>query len=161
MASFTASTVAHDAKRQAGDLLAIKMGITKIWKGDNVLIKTDGYAYSAYDTGATGDQFVGIAAETVDNRYTQEGDSASAAATAGDRSINCWQNGIVDRDIATCAIATDLGLTCHCTVGTGTDTPRMVIVAATGHPCLAGKIVGIISSTKVRMQITAWSAVAS
>jgi hypothetical protein len=159
MGSFTASTVAHDIKRSPGDLLAIKMGITKIWKGDNVLIKTDGYAYSAYATGAGGDQFVGVAAETVDNRYQTEGDSSSAAAAAGDRSCQCWQNGIVDRDIATCAIETDLGLPVYQAIGGGTDHPRMVIVADPGDAPLVGKIVGIISSTKVRVVIQAWGTV--
>jgi len=159
MASFTASTVAHDIKRSPGDLLAIKMGKTKIWKGDNVLIKTDGYAYSTYETGAGGDQFVGIAAETVDNRYQTEGDSASAAAAAGDRSCQCWQNGIVDRDIATCAIETDLGLPVYAAIGGGTDHPRMVIVADPGNAPLVGKIVGIISATKVRVVIQAWGTV--
>ena len=159
MASFTASSVAHDAKRSPGDLLAIKMGITKIWKGDNVLIKTDGYAYSTYITGAVGDQFVGIAAETVDNRYSVEGDASSAAAAAGDRTCPCWQNGIVDRDITTCAIATDLGLAVYAAIGGGTDHPRMVIVADPGDAPLVGKIVGIISSTKVRVVVQAWGTV--
>ena len=158
MASFTASSVAHDVKRSPGDLLAIKMGITKIWKGDNVLIKTDGYAYSTYATGAAGDQFIGIAAETVDNRYTQEGDASSAAAAAGDRTCPCWQNGIVDRDIAAAAIETDLGLPVYAAIG-ATDHPRMVVVADPGDAPLVGKIVGIISATKVRVVIQAWGTV--
>jgi hypothetical protein len=162
MAAFTASTVAHDAERQAADLLAIKMGITKIFKGDNVVLKTDGYCYSAYATGAIGDQFVGIAAETKDNRYRTEGDSSSAAATAGDRSIDCWQNGIIDRDYpaANAAIQTDLGLPVYCAVGTATDDhPRAVIKSTVGKETACGKIVGIISASKVRVVIQAWGAV--
>ena len=162
MGSFTASTVAHDAERQSADLLAIKMGITKIFKGDNVVLKTDGYCYSAYATGAAGDQFVGIAAETKDNRYQTEGNSSSAAATAGDRSIDCWQNGIIDRDYpaANAAIDVDLGLPVYCAVGTATDDhPRAVIKSTAGKETACGKIVGIISASKVRVVIQAWGAV--
>jgi hypothetical protein len=162
MGSFTASTVAHEIARQPAELLAIKMGITKIWAGDNVVLKTDGYCYSAYATGAAGDQFVGVAAETKDNRYTVEGDSASAAATAGDRSIACWQNGIIDRDYpaADAAIETDLGLAVYCAVGTATaDTPRSVIKSTAGKETACGKIVGIISASLVRVVIQPWGAV--
>jgi len=161
MGSFTASSVAHEIARSPGDQLAIKMGITKIWAGDNVVLKTDGYAYSAYATGAAGDQFVGVAAETKDNRYTVEGDSASAAAVAGDRSISCWQNGIIDRDYpaANADIAVDLGLPVYCAVGATADTPRSVIKSTAGKETACGKIVGIISASLVRVVIQAWGAV--
>lgn len=162
MASFTASTIAHDPFREAGDLLAIKMGITKIFKGDNVVLKTDGYCYSAYTVGAAGDQFVGIAAETVDNRYLIADDSASGASAAGNRSCQCWQNGIVDRDYpaANAAIQTDLGLAVYCAVGTATDDhPRAVIKSTVGKEPACGVIVGIISASKIRMRIDAWGAI--
>jgi hypothetical protein len=165
MGSFTASTIAHDAKRAAGDLLAIRMGITKIFKGDIVVLKTDGYCYSAYATGATGDQFVGVAAETLDNRYLTEGDSGSGAASAGDRQIRCWQEGVFEFDCASATIQTDLGLTAWASEGSGTDTPRMILRAAPAHPCIVGVIVELIgtqtAATKCRVRISAWSAVAS
>ena len=159
--TFTASVIAHDVKRSDGDLLAIKMGITKIWKGDNVVLKTDGYCYSAYSAGAAGDQFVGVAAETKDNRYTNEGDSSSAAAAVGDRRCACWQNGIVERECpAGTVFATDLGLACYCAVGTNdADNPRAVITSTGGKETACGRIVDIVSTYVVRVAISAWGAI--
>jgi len=164
MGSFTASTIAHDSKRSPGDMLGMRMGITKIFKGDIVIIKTDGYAYSAYNAGTTGDQFVGVAAETRDNRYLIEGDSGSGAAAAGDRECRCWQEGIFEFECASATIETDLGLTAWAAEGSGTDNPRMILRAAPAHPCIVGVIVALVSSqtaaTKCRVKIRGFSAVA-
>jgi len=164
MGAFTASTVAHDAGRSSADLESFRMGITKIWKGDQVVIKTDGYAYSAYVTGAAGDQFIGVAAETVDNRYLIAGDADSGAAAVGDRNINVWQEGVFEFDIASSTIETALGLAVYNERG-ATGTPRLVTVTAGASGVQVGVIVGIIGTvtafTKCRVRITAMSAVAT
>ena len=82
--TFAVSTANREPNMSAGDMVPLSMGITKIWKGDIVLCKADGYAYSAYATGATGDKFMGVAAETVDN----------TGGSAGDETINVYTTGV-------------------------------------------------------------------
>lgn len=155
MGSFTASTVAHDLQRSVGDMESMRLGVTKVYKGDIVVLKTDGYAYSAYETGATGDQFVGVAAETVDN----------TGGSAGDKEVRVWLTGIFTFDIASSTIETDLGLTVYATEGAGTDTPRKVVTVAPAHPVPVGQIVKLIgtqtAATQCRVRITSFSTVAA
>lgn len=161
MGSFTASTLAHDAARSVGDMESMRMGVTKIYKGDLVLIKTDGYAYSAYSTGATGDQFVGVAAETVDNTLNMFG----SAASAGDKEIRVWLEGEFEYPIASGNINTVLGVPCYNDRGAGTATPQMVTVTAGAHACKVGNIVKLngtqTASTSARVRISSFSAVAT
>ena len=160
--AFAASTAPHDLGRSPGDMESMKMGITKIYKGDLVVIKTNGYAYSVYETGAAGDQFVGVAAETVDNLTNAVG----ATAALGEKEIRVWLEGIFTFDVAASTIGTDLGLTVYATEGTTTDGPRMVITAAPGaHPFIVGvitKLLGdVTAATTCRVRISSFSAVAA
>ena len=166
MGSFTASTKAHDAERSEGDMESMLMGITKIWKGDIVVIKTDGYAYSSYTAGAAGDQFIGVASETVDNRYITNGVADSGAASEGDREVAVWLEGIFEFDLpASATIGTELGLTVYVEDGSvGAATPRMVTkTAPAAQPLIAGQIVELVgtqtATTVCRVRITPFSAV--
>jgi len=166
MGSWTASTVPHDTARSEGQMLSMRMGVTKIWKGDLVVIKTDGYAYSAYTAGAAGDQFIGVAAETRDNTYKVEGDSTSGAAAVGDKQCRVWIEGIFDMDLAVAAtIETELGLPVYVADGSvNADTPRTVTVTApAAQPIFCGNIVellgSVVASTKCRVRITPFTAV--
>ncbi len=120
---------ATDTERKDGDILAYKMGVTKIWKGDIVILKTDGYAYSSYETGATGDQFIGIAEETVDN----------TGGSAGDLNIRVYRKygSLHKLEISSTAIATDLGLPVYNDRAAG---PKFVTTTAGSHACLVGNI---------------------
>lgn len=152
--AFTASTAVGQTDRSDGVKLSFLAGATDIYKGDQVLLKTDGYAYSAYATGATGDQFIGVAAENCIN----------SAGSAGDLSVEVWVEGVFQMDIASGAIADLMGFPAYNERG-ASGTPRMVTVTAGSHGCVIGNIVECVDSvtacTKVRVKLTAFSTAAT
>lgn len=139
--AFAASTVARDPNYQVGDLMSFPMGTTTIYKGDLVVIKaSDGYAYSVYETGAEGDSFVGVAAETI------------VSAGDGEERIRCHQEGIFDF-----ATAADLG---QVSVGTmvcsdpATNPSSVADEAGASAPYVhVGKVVDYLSASSVRVKI--------
>lgn len=139
--TFTVSTADNDMAHKQGDLVAVSMGVTKIWKGDIVLAKVgDGYAYSLYATGAQYDTFLGIAAETIDN----------SAGSAGDLSIRVYRKGVFPFIVAS-GVQTMVGDLMYGDASTN-GTPRTVAATA-GHSPLIGPVVEYESTTKVWVDI--------
>jgi len=158
MASWTVSTVPHDNKYSPGQQHSFLMGITKIYKGDIVVLKTDGYVYAAYETGAGGDQFVGVAAETQDNTL----------GSVGEKRIDVWLKGVFEFTCVASNINTALGLACYNDRGAGAGTPTTVTVTAGAHAVKVGNIAELIpiagavtAAVKCRVRIAPFSAVAS
>jgi len=77
----TATTVAREAKRKDGELIAYKMVAVKIPKGALVSINVAGYATNSTD--ASGETFAGVAYETVDNSAGLAGDKEIRVETTG------------------------------------------------------------------------------
>ncbi len=139
--AYGASAQAWDAKRQPGDMGCEKMGVEKIYKGTMLYWNAAGFLCQIADV-ATGDSFAGVAAETVDNRYIVPGDSASGAATAGDRTIRYWRKGVFEFKHAGAA-RTDCGLMAYAQLGSA-DAGQTVKSSTDGtHAMMVGKIVGV------------------
>lgn len=144
--TFTASTADRDPQYQEGVIKAYKMAAVKVYKGDIVIVLAgDGYARSmvAAASGATGDMFVGVAMETVDN----------SGGSAGDLKVRVWKRGEFQFDIAATASQTAVGDLVFSDGGSN-GTPTTVIGSASGHDCLVGSITELVSGTKVRVWIT-------
>lgn len=136
---FGASTAARDANYQVGDMYAVKMGIGTIYKGDIVVIKAaDGYAYSQYATGATGDSFVGVAAETI------------TATVAGATRIRVYTEGVFEFTWASAA-QTNVGDLAYSQPGaSGSPT---VVGGADTHSTLIGKVLDWPAANTVKVKI--------
>lgn len=80
-----ASTGPREAQRKPGQIVAYKMGVVRINKGTLVVAyNADGYAYPARAGASTpGDNFLGVAYETVDN----------SAGPAGSQTIRVQKTG--------------------------------------------------------------------
>ena len=141
----------------------MRMGIAKIYKGDMVVKKTDGYVYQAYTAGAAGDQFCGVAAETIDNTL----------GSAGDKQIRVWLEGTFEFALAAAGnINAILGVIAYVedgSVGAGTPT-TVTITAPAAQPMIAGRIVELIPPTaggamtacvRCRVRISSFSAIAA
>ena len=146
--TFDPSTSARDPNYQEGNVYAFKMGVTTIYKGDLVVVKAaDGYAYSQYATGASGDSFVGVAAETI------------TCGSAGATRCRVWLEGIFQFDWTSAAI-TNVGDLAYSQPG-ASGTAKQVGATDT-HSSLVGKVVGFPASGKVDVKIMpASSALAS
>ena len=131
----------------------------KIFKGDIVRLLTSGYASaqgaSAAADHATGDQFVGVAMESVDNTLTGH-------VIGGKKITVCTKHGSVHtfkHGATTTFTQAEVGTFAFNDVGSAADSQT---VSATGtHSCQVGAIVEIVSTTRVRVAITPFSAIAS
>ncbi|HUV04665.1 MAG TPA: hypothetical protein VMX94_06110 [Armatimonadota bacterium] len=159
LGAYGASAQAWDTKRAASDQICYPMAIVKIWKGSLCMINAAGFCTPMTDT-ATADMFCGVSAATIDNRYVTEGDSGSGAATAGDRSMDCWQTGVFTFKHAGAA-RTDVGLPAFWSgaVADAQQTVESATTAAT-HDFMVGQIVGVsaeASATRVRVKIDGYA----
>lgn len=150
--AYGASAAAFDTERSQGDVVSLKMGAEKIYKGTMCMINAAGFCVQISDT-ATGDCFAGIAAETVDN----------SAGSAGDKSINVFRTGEFTMKHAGAA-RTDVGLPAYASLGVA-DAGQTVKSATEGtHAMMVGKIVGVSaesSATRVRIVINGYTSLAS
>ena len=146
---YAVSTGVWDMERSISDIIPFKIAAVKIWKGSLVMINAAGFLDVASDT-ATGDQFAGVSAETVDN----------SAGSAGDKWINVWQTGVFTFKHAGAA-RTDLGLPAY--IGLYTADSQQTVLSAgdeTTHDMMCGTIVGVSaesSATRVRVKIDGYA----
>lgn len=150
------SAQAWDARRTPGDMITLKMGVEKLWKGSLLMINAAGYVVMMTDT-ATGDMFAGVAAETRDNRYKVENDADSGAAAAGDKEINVWVSGTFVFKHAG-ANQTDVGLPAFWS-GAVVDAQQTIESATTAatHDFMVGQITKLESATRVRIRIDGYA----
>lgn len=148
--AYGASAQAFDTERSEGNLISYAMGAEKIYKGTLCMINADGFLVQVSDT-ATGDQFAGVAAETVDN----------SAGSAGDKRINVWRTGVFTFKHAGAA-RTDVGLPAYASLEAA-DAGQTVLSSSTGggtHDMMVGQIVDVSaesSATRVRVQIDGYT----
>ena len=144
MAAFTASTEATEVQRKEGEILAIPMmNNVKIFKGDLVLADaTTGTARPVYGTGTTGDKFMGVAMESVDNTLTGHEEAG--------KSVRVYRTSSFLFTKASAAIA-DIGTAMYTDVSAA-GTPTTVIAAAS-KASFVGMVTEYIDATHVRVQI--------
>ena len=131
-------TAVVDDERQNGELVSLKLAAVKVWKGALLTFNSAGYA----DVGDADEPFAGVAAETVDN----------SGGAAGDLEVRVWREGIVTLNKAT-AVQADVGLNAFCA-----DDSTVDVTSAAGNVPI-GVIVGLVSSSKVRVHLNRNSSV--
>ena len=124
--------------RASADQFAFSMGVDIIYEGSLVAIDSStGYALAGADT--SGYQFVGVAAEKVDN----------SGGSAGDKTVRVWQTGVFD-------FTYGAGGGAQAIVGELvyiTDDQSVDLVAITNNDVAVGTIVELVSATSVKVDI--------
>jgi hypothetical protein len=145
MAAFVPSTAGRDAKRSTwGDIIAFRMDAVTIYKGDIVYMATaTGLVQSLVADGsmATGDVFMGVAAET------------KTAAVADTKYVNVYVTGVFEfKTTETAAVGnigeimygdvSDTGTPIHCLIGVA-QTHDIAIGTCVDFPSTALRLVRI------------------
>jgi len=134
----TAITVRKDVKHQEANVLSYPVkASTKIVEGALVNL-TGGYATNATDTAS--DIFVGVADETADN---------SAVAVDGNIRVKVVPKGVIEVVAGFSAAATDCGVKVY-----AMDNQTVGLAATTTNDILVGRIVEVVSASKLRVAIT-------
>ena len=143
--AFAASTAAREAQRKEDIELSIPMqDNVVIYKGDLVLADmTTGLARPVYATGTTGDCFMGVAKETVDNTLT--GHSAAG------KNVVVHRRGSFIFNIAATATQANVGKAYYTDVSAA-GSPTTVIAAAS-KASLVGICTEFIDATHIRVGI--------
>lgn len=130
MADITAPR--HD-ERQTGELVHVKLAAVKVFAGGLLTFNTAGFA----DVADASEPLAGVAIETVDN----------AAGAAGDKIVRVHRTGIFSFN-GTGFTAADAGKEVF------VSDDQTVVVGGTGAGRIpVGRIVEVLSATKVRVQI--------
>ena len=134
MADITARKASTD--RQDGLVLSFLQGAENIYEGALVAINAAGYAVNAGDDASA--VVVGVADETVDN----------SAGAAGDTSIKVRRSGVFNFVANWSAAQADVN-----TLVYAVDNQTVDLAANTTNDILVGRVVEVISSSKVRVDI--------
>lgn len=122
--------------RQDGLVLAFKMGAEAIYEGALVAINADGYAVNAGDDASA--VVVGVADESVDN----------SAGAAGDLDIEVRRTGVFSFVAGWSAAQADVN-----TLVYASDNQTVDLAANLTNDVLVGRVVEVVSSSKVRVDI--------
>lgn len=140
---WAASSAKRDTAKSPNGLLSFPMADNEyIYKGDIVRVAADGYATSDA-AAATGDMFVGVAVETVDNTGT--GHAAGAKNITVDAEFGSVHSFAFDS-----ASQSDVGTLVYNSVAAD---PQTVIGSDGTHAVLIGACVEYVSTTEVRVAI--------
>lgn len=134
MADITERKASTD--RQDGLVLSFLQGAESIFEGALVAINAAGYAVNAGDDANA--VVVGIADESVDN----------SGGAAGDKSIKVRRSGVFTFVAAWSAAQADVN-----TLVYAVDNQSVDLVGTTTNDVLVGRVVEVISSSKVRVDI--------
>jgi len=134
MADITERKASTD--RQDGKVLGFLMGAEQIFEGALVAVNAAGFLVNAGDD--AGAVVVGIADESKDN----------SAGSAGDLTLNVVRDGVVTLNTAYTAAQTDLGV-----LAMAEDNQTVDLAATTTNDVVVGRIVGFISTSKVRVDL--------
>lgn len=134
MADITERKASTD--RQDGLVYPFKMGVEKIYEGALVAINAAGYAVNAGDDAST--VVVGVADETVDN----------SGGSNGDKDIQVRRTGVFTFNTAYSAAQTDVN-----NIAMASDNQTVDLAANTTNDIPVGRIVEVLSSSKVRVDI--------
>jgi len=131
-------TVRKDVRRQEGNILSYPVAAsTKLFEGALIALNASGYAVKAADT--TNFTFVGVCDETADN----------TSGSAGDIRVKVWTYGVVDVVANFSAAAADAGKKVY-----QLDDQTVDLAANVTNDVLVGKIVEVVSASKLRVAIT-------
>jgi len=125
-----------DVRRQPGEVLPFKLNNVKIFEGALVSVNSSGYAVNATD--ASGDIFVGVADETVDN----------SGGSAGDKEIKVRIGGIVNVDSEFSAAQTNVTDLVY-----AYDNHTVSSAATMTNDVLVGRVVEVLSASKLRVAL--------
>ena len=134
MADITERKASTD--RQDGLILSFLQGAESIFEGALVAINAAGYAVNAGDDANA--VIVGVADETVDN----------SGGAAGDLSIKVRRSGVFTFVAAWSAAQADVN-----TLVYAVDNQSVDLAATTTNDVLVGRVVEVLSSSKVRVDI--------
>lgn len=123
---------------QVGDLPSVPMAAVKLYKGALVAFNTAGYATLAADTASF--TFGGIAYETVDN----------SGGAAGAVEVRIKRRGVVELNFSGTAAQANVGLPVYMV-----DDNTVALAATTTNDVLVGRIVRFVSTSKVRVDLSA------
>lgn len=134
MADITERKASTD--RQDGLVYPFKMGVEKIYEGALVAINAAGYAVNAGDDANT--VVVGVADQTVDN----------SAGSNGDEEIQVRRTGVFTFVAGFSAAQADVNSLAY-----ASDNQTVDLAANLTNDVLVGRIVEVLSSSKVRVDI--------
>lgn len=134
MADITERKASTD--RQDGQILSFKVAVAKIYEGALVAINAAGYADNAGDDANT--VVVGVADETVDN----------SGGSAGDLEIKVRRSGVFNFVAGFSAAQSDVNSLAY-----ASDNQTVNLAANLTNDVLVGRIVEVVSSSKVRVDI--------
>lgn len=129
-------TERKDTQYQEGDIIEFSQAAVNIYEGALVAINSSGYATNASD--ASGDVVVGVADETIDN----------SAGSAGDKKIRVRVNGVHEFKAGFSAAQTNVGDLAY-----ASDNQTVDLAGNLTNDVLVGRIVKIVSSSKVRVHL--------
>lgn len=130
-------TTRKDVRRQEGNILSYPQAVVNLIEGALICLNTAGYATNAADT--AGFKFVGVLDESQNN----------SAGAAGDVRSKVWTYGVIDVAANFAATAADCGKQVY-----AVDNQTVDLAANTTNDVLVGRIVEVLSATKLRVAIT-------
>lgn len=139
MADITARKAGTD--RQDGEVLSFKMNAEEIFEGAFVALDTDGYATNAGDD--AGAVFVGVAEESVDN----------SGGSDGDVNIKVRTGGVISCVAGFSAAQANVGDEVF-----AEDNQTVDVAGGLTNDVYVGRIVEVVSSSKVRVALTPYGA---
>lgn len=131
------ATANRDEARQQGESRAYKAAAVRLYEGTLISLNTSGYATNASDT--ANEKFVGVARKEVDN----------SAGAAGDKDVLVWASGVVEVAAGWSAAQGDVGKQVY-----ASDNQTVNLAANLTNDVLVGRIVEVVSASKVRVAIT-------
>lgn len=138
--AYGASAQAFDTKRSPGEMISCKMAAELVYKGTLMDIQADGYAGQISDT--DGLVFAGVAAETKDN----------SGGSDGDLNIDIYVTGIFEFKTTGAAISW-VGNLAYADLANPDSGQRVLNTTGGTNPVVVGRIVEVVSSTRVRVRI--------
>lgn len=131
-------TTRKDVRRQEGNILSYPVAAsTKLIEGALVALNTSGVLVNGADTASF--KFVGVLDETADN----------SSGSAGDVRGKVWTYGVIDVAANFSAAAGDCGKQVYLV-----DNQTVDLAANTTNDVLVGRIVEVVSASKLRVAIT-------
>lgn len=131
-------TTKKDVRRQEGNILSYPvLNGVKLVEGSLISTNAAGYAVASSDT--TAHDFVGVCDETIDNTN----------GTAGAVRVKVWTYGVIDLVANFAAVAADVGTLVYVV-----DNQTVDKAAITTNDVLVGRIVEVVSASKLRVSIT-------
>lgn len=134
MADITARKASTD--RQDGLVYPFLMGAEEVFEGALVAVNAAGYVVNAGDDANA--VVVGVADESVDN----------SGGAAGDKTLKVRRTGVFTFNAAFSAAQADVNTLCY-----ASDNQTVDLAANTTNDVLVGRIVEVLSSSKVRVDI--------